>query len=56
MLLYPRFTAERSKAGRVHHSWFTGTTQQDLGNIIGQCTSTLGLKTISFGIGALHGG
>ena len=36
--------------------WFTGTTQQDLGNIIGQCTSTLGLKTISFGIGALHGG
>ena len=36
--------------------WFTGTTQQDLGNIINSCTSALGLKTISFGIGALHGG
>ena len=36
--------------------WFDGTTQQDLGNILGSCGSAAGLKTVTFGIGAVHGG
>ena len=36
--------------------WFNGTTQQDLGNILGSCGSAVGLKTVAFGIGAVHGG
>lgn len=37
-------------------SWFEGTTQQDLGLILGSCAATTGLKTVNFGIGAVHGG
>ena len=33
--------------------WFEGTTQQDIGNIVNSCFSTAGLKTVSFGLGAL---
>ena len=36
-------------------SWFSGTTQQDLGVILNSCAGT-GLKTLAFGIGAVHGG
>ena len=36
--------------------WFDGTTQQDIGNILNSCGSLAGLKTVSFGIGAVHGG
>ena len=36
--------------------WFEGTTQQDLGLILGSCAATTGLKTVNFGIGAVHGG
>lgn len=37
-------------------SWFEGTTQEDLGLILGLCGGTAGLKTVNFGIGAVHGG
>jgi hypothetical protein len=37
-------------------SWFSGTTQQDLGNILTSCSLATGLKTVTFGIGAVHGG
>ena len=36
--------------------WFDGTTQQDIGNILNTCGGTVGLKTVTFGIGAVHGG
>ena len=36
--------------------WFNGTTQEDIGNILNSCGATAGLKTINFGIGAVHGG
>ena len=35
--------------------WFDGTTQQDLGDILGLCGSVAGLKTVTFGIGAVTG-
>ena len=35
--------------------WFEGTTQQDIGLIFNSCATT-GLKTVNFGIGAVHGG
>jgi len=37
-------------------SWFAGTTQQDIGNILTTCGSTAGVATLNFGIGAVHGG
>jgi hypothetical protein len=36
--------------------WFAGTTNADTGALLGACTSTAGLKTITFGIGALAAG
>jgi hypothetical protein len=35
--------------------WFSGTTQQDLGMILNLCGGA-GIKKLSFGIGAVHGG
>jgi hypothetical protein len=37
-------------------SWFAGTTQQDVANILTTCGTTAGIATLTFGIGAVHGG
>lgn len=36
--------------------WFDGVTQQDIGSILNSCGSVAGLKTVTFGIGAVHVG
>jgi hypothetical protein len=36
-------------------AWFAGTTQDDITNILTQCGGK-GVKTLHFGIGAVHGG
>lgn len=36
--------------------WFSGTTNADTGALLGACVSSAGLKTLTFGIGALAAG
>jgi len=39
-----------------HGGWFAGTIQSDAVNLLLSCASSTGIKTLAFGIGAVHGG
>lgn len=46
----------RDGAGGGAEGWLAAVTNEDLGNILNQCTSLAGLKLLHFGIGATHWG